>query len=182
MTEALPNENKQVAETQAANAEAFFEELQKEAHEANDCVKKFREKLVNHHGQGPGKSFLKAPLRVYEAAVPTIDLEVLKKTFAIDIETCKSILERVEVGRDMVVANYPKFMAQQQEALREFIKQQQKIIYGLPKLDFNLDDIKRTDRCDEPCTDKKIRSNDKEYRVWILRAFENSKHARLDDE
>ena len=27
MTEALPNENKQVAETQAASAEAFFEEL-----------------------------------------------------------------------------------------------------------------------------------------------------------
>ena len=50
MTEALPNENKQVAGTQAANAEEFFEELQKEAQEVNECVKKFREKLVNHHG------------------------------------------------------------------------------------------------------------------------------------
>ena len=49
MTEALPTENKKIAENQAANAEAFFEELQKEAKEVNECVKNFREKIINHH-------------------------------------------------------------------------------------------------------------------------------------
>ena len=82
----------------------------------------------------------------------------------------------------MVVANYPKFMAQQQEALRMFIQSQQKIIYGLPKLDFEIDDIKRTDRSDEACRDKKIRTSDREYRVWIFEAFMDSENKRLDED
>ena len=56
---------------------------------------------------------MKAPVRVYEKAIPLIDLEALKTTFAQDIDTCKSIADRIDVGRDSVVANYPKFMAQQ---------------------------------------------------------------------
>lgn len=85
---------------------------------------------------GPGKSFLKAPLPVYEKAIPSIDLAALRRTFAADVEICQSIADRMDHGRDLVVANYPKFMAEQQDALREFIAKQQKIIYGIPKLMF----------------------------------------------
>ena len=70
MTETLPGENLKIAESQSVNAEAFFNELQAEARDVNECVKKFRAKLLNHHKQGPSKSLLKAPLRVYEAALP----------------------------------------------------------------------------------------------------------------
>ena len=118
---ALPSENKDIAENQSSKAESFFEELEKEAKEVKECVENFRNKIIDHQKQGPGKSFLKAPLRVYEAAIPTLDLEALQRAFKIDIETCKSISARVDTGRGMVLANYPKFMAQQQEALRAFI-------------------------------------------------------------
>ena len=111
MSETLPSENKKVAENQSANAEAFFEELRKEAKEVNEYVKNFRDKIIKHHSQGPSKSYLKAPLRVYEASLPPLDLEALERTFEIDVDTCKSIAKRVETGREMVVANYPKFMA-----------------------------------------------------------------------
>ena len=109
----MPDENKKIAEDQSASAKAFFEDLQKEAREVNECVKNFREKITNHHNQGPSKSLLKAPLRIYEAALPSIDLEALDRTFAIDIDTCNTLASRLDSGRDMVIANYPKFMAQQ---------------------------------------------------------------------
>jgi len=100
LTSTLPNENKEIASQQAEQAEAFFEDLKKEATEVNEHVNKLRERVVNHHAQGPGRSFLKAPLRVYEKALPTLDLDALEKVFAVDIETCKSIAERVDEGRD----------------------------------------------------------------------------------
>ena len=62
-----------------------------------------RNKVIDHYNQGPDKSFLKAPLKVYEKALPTINMELLKKTFAMDIETCKSIGERVNQSREMVI-------------------------------------------------------------------------------
>ena len=71
-----------------------------------------REKVFDHINQGPAKSFLKAPLKIYEKAMPTIDIVLLKKTFKLDVETCKTISERVNEGRELVIANYPKFMAQ----------------------------------------------------------------------
>ena len=111
MTETLPGENLKIAESQSVNAETFFKELQAEAKDVNECIEKFRNKILNHLKQGPSKSLLKAPLQVYEAALPSLDLEALERTFAMDIETCKSIAQRVDYGRDMVIANYPKFMA-----------------------------------------------------------------------
>ena len=42
MAQALPTENKKIAQDQAANAKEFFDELQKEAEEVNARVNAFR--------------------------------------------------------------------------------------------------------------------------------------------
>ena len=96
MVDILKDENKKVASYQGDNAEAFCNEIESEANFINERVLKLREKVSNHHSQGPGKSFLKAPLRVYETAIPTMDVEALQKTFTADVETCKSLAERMD--------------------------------------------------------------------------------------
>ena len=82
------------------NAQAYCDNIIEEAYAANEHVAKLREKVIEHHNQGADKSFLKAPLKVYEKAIPTVDIELLKKTFAVDVETCKSTSERVDEARD----------------------------------------------------------------------------------
>ena len=59
-----------------------------------------REKVFGHINQGPAKSYLKAPVKVYDKAMPQIDIALLNKTFKLDVETCKTISERVNEGRE----------------------------------------------------------------------------------
>ena len=113
MESVLPQENVQVTQYQEQNAQTYCDEIVEEAIAANEQMMKLRNKVFDHYNQGPDKSFLKAPIKVYEKALPCVDVELLKKTFAVDIETCKSIGERVNEGRDLVLKNYPKFMAEQ---------------------------------------------------------------------
>ena len=182
LVDALPKENKVIADYQNKNAQAFCDELYAEATAVNEHIVKLREKVNNHHNQGPGKSFLKASLKVYEKVMPDFDLTLLRKTLAQDVTTCQSIVGRMDEGRDLVVANYPKFIAQQQLALRNFIAKQQKIIYGRPRLDFEADQFEKTKKSDEAGKDSKVKTSDKEYTTWLAECFNESEHPRLDDD
>ena len=62
MDEVLPLENLQVVDYQKKNANKFCDGLIKEADEANNLIIKLKEKIIEHHSQGPDKSFLKAPI------------------------------------------------------------------------------------------------------------------------
>jgi len=45
--------------------------------------------------------------------LPAVDLDALRKAFAVDVETCTSIAERMDQGREAVALNLPKFLAEQ---------------------------------------------------------------------
>ena len=52
----------------------------------------------------------------------------------------------------------------------------------MPKIDLDLEEVRKTEKSDDPGADHKVKTNDKEYKVWIAECFNESEHARLDDD